>query len=312
MTKCSYVTLIAASLSLLACGQAESNASESGNSVDTAQDQPTQISTWIEDKKRECASEGFEFERADNFLRTADFNADGKTDYILWDGGVVCEGRPASWFGNAGPPLTFLVSYGDDYGFYEGFSFYDLDELPMQRENGKDIIKLSDEQQEVIWYWDGAGISMRDAAGEARAYEWSVEENNGMLFAELKSPVHNDYSIFSDIVFQCETEEKRLSVYFTDLKMEDTGDLGEEVSLKIEGINLKLGWFEIVPEDNYARVELPLESDILSALIEGKSPLRIEFSGYPARPLPYPPIFEVGNNQKFQLFLTQCIERPRS
>jgi len=193
MTKCSYVTLIAASLSLLACGQAESNASESGNSVDTAQDQPTQISTWIEDKKRECASEGFEFERADNFLRTADFNADGKTDYILWDGGVVCEGRPASWFGNAGPPLTFLVSYGDDYGFYEGFSFYDLDELPMQRENGKDIIKLSDEQQEVIWYWDGAGISMRDAAGEARAYEWSVEENNGMLFAELKSPVHNDY-----------------------------------------------------------------------------------------------------------------------
>lgn len=124
------------------------------------------IDEWINIVKKNCTEEGFEYKDIKDYQRTADFNGDGLVDYLLWEGGVICDGRTGGYFGNAGPHITFLISSGNGYNFHEGFSFFELSELPISKENGLDIIIIEGTQYgkpiKVKWKWNGNTIKIQN------------------------------------------------------------------------------------------------------------------------------------------------------
>ncbi len=123
------------------------------------------IQEWINIVKKNCIEEDFEYKDIEDYKRTADFNGDGLVDYLLWEGGVICEGRTAGYFGNAGPHITFLISSSNGYNFHEGFSSYELSELPITKENGLDVIIIEGTQLgkdiKVKWKWNGNTINIQ-------------------------------------------------------------------------------------------------------------------------------------------------------
>ncbi|MDG2532295.1 hypothetical protein P6144_01425 [Sphingomonas sp. HITSZ_GF] len=73
---------------------------------------PREVTAWVAEQRADCVSSGSgRFVASPNFYDTADFNGDGKPDYVVTRAGMQC-GNDATWSleGPQIPGYTFFVS----------------------------------------------------------------------------------------------------------------------------------------------------------------------------------------------------------
>lgn len=101
-------------------------------------------------------------------LLTADFNADGKTDYVLSED-RLCMGSESGW-GKAGPLNEFLVSSPTGYALFQGFSSF-LEQADIKTRATGDVIQFEwgntsagscDGTFTVTWSWNGTKMDLTD------------------------------------------------------------------------------------------------------------------------------------------------------
>lgn len=145
--------------------------------------QPPEIAQWVEGLRRECNEGGGRWGGVSDYITTGDFNGDGRTDYILNQGGAACPHPDlgvAGMFGggNAGTAHQFLLSGANGgYALHHGFSTGWLEPSNIVRRGDRDVVVLEGswrrsggEVTRVIWGWDGNAINVverQDAQGRS-------------------------------------------------------------------------------------------------------------------------------------------------
>lgn len=140
--------------------QADINVDEAPSGAAQKQPQPIAVSRWLDGEKRSCVTEGNTYKGTDDAVRTFEFNGDGLKDYAVWQGGVVCEGRPAAYYGNAGGQLSFVISSKDGYRLVPGFSIPFWDAIRTEKRSGKDVFIVEDRQRKATWRWNGVSMAV--------------------------------------------------------------------------------------------------------------------------------------------------------
>lgn len=130
---------------------------------------PPELDRIIADRRKGCDGEvGQGFGKT----LTADFNADGKTDYVISDDRFLCadEGGGQSAWGRAGPHNEFLVSSPSGYALSDGFGSY-LDASNIKGRRQGDVIQLDWEDMSsegcagkftATWSWTGKKMDLTD------------------------------------------------------------------------------------------------------------------------------------------------------
>lgn len=166
----------------LAAGEAGSG-DTSTVAVEVAQNQlPQAVRKWITKQEASCRSEGNKFKDVGAAVKPLELNGDGSKDYALWEGGVICEGRPAGWFGNAGGQIVFAVSEGQTHKMHEGFAIPDWDAIKIESNSGRDLLVISDGEREVAWGWNGQKIALFKRSDRLNC---TVEGEGGSLPATI-------------------------------------------------------------------------------------------------------------------------------
>lgn len=169
----SRLVIVALSLLVASCDQGkDANAQQSSNKQAMATKAeaspqgevlPAIVRKWLDEQQAQCKSEGNVYKGVGEAIREFEFNGDGVKDFALWEGGIKCEGRPISWFGNAGGQLSFAISSGGAYKILDGFAIADWDFLKIEKQSQRDILVVSDGEREGAWAWNGSkmALSMR-------------------------------------------------------------------------------------------------------------------------------------------------------
>ena len=132
---------------------------------------PPEIGQWVQSVRRECTNAGGRWAGISDFLLRADFNGDGRVDYVLQWGGADCPHPQSpvgafSW-GNAGPDNDFLISQpGGGYRLYDGF-LAEINQERILRRGDRDVLVFEGswtepggEIKKVIRGWTGEGIAV--------------------------------------------------------------------------------------------------------------------------------------------------------
>ena len=140
--------------------------------TETEQGLPAAIEALKTDYARLCAGNGGSPAFAAGFVNSANFNADGKPDFVIDSMGFVCQGFDLHFCGESGCRLTVFVSSqnGYDRAFdakVQGYGVY--------RRDGLDIL-------EVITAEDPC--STGDECGESAALKVDVKKTNRMAIIE--------------------------------------------------------------------------------------------------------------------------------
>jgi hypothetical protein len=111
---------------------------------------------------------GQEFTSTGNGYLTADFNGDGKTDYIMFtpNGGCAEDEGSRSYGSRGGPPTDFVISTPTGYKLFEGFGGWVVADM-VKRRGDRDVLVFSDGRngdcgfiREAVWGWSGNGVEV--------------------------------------------------------------------------------------------------------------------------------------------------------
>ncbi|MGV9009550.1 hypothetical protein [Brevundimonas sp.] len=139
---------------------------------------PPEVGPWIQKVREECLANGARFEGIRDFVLPADFNADGREDYVLMWGGASCvdSGGSASGgfgWGRAGPTNDFLISTPNGYVIQEGF-MSELGRDNIKRRGDRDVIEIEGgwnmdggEVVRVVHSWDGSQMQILERFNSA-------------------------------------------------------------------------------------------------------------------------------------------------
>lgn len=128
---------------------------------------PKEIDAWAQKWAVTCRKLlGGSYHGYDKKFRTADFNGDGRADYILSEANIDCRGdgldsAEAKW-GRAGPENDFLVSNATGYQLVQGLTSYD-EGMTIRKDPKGDrlVVGLSIPDMDcqavasVVWAWTG-------------------------------------------------------------------------------------------------------------------------------------------------------------
>jgi hypothetical protein len=146
------------------------------------------INVWEENARQKCLSWGVKFENTgfseipqsgdttkavekifsanNNAYISADFNGDGKKDYVIItpDGGCKTGGN--NYYGKIGPPNQFLLSNDRGYSIASGFNAWTSPQQ-IKHSGNSDIIELNTpytgkcgQVSKTTWGWDGEKITI--------------------------------------------------------------------------------------------------------------------------------------------------------
>ncbi|WP_189485849.1 hypothetical protein [Asticcacaulis endophyticus] len=91
-------------------------------SAQGAKGYPKPVQDHLKSLSLMCAEVGGRFLDPASAMRVADFNGDGRADYGVYQGELICDGAASLYGGNAGSPLTVFVSgpagYKEAWGGY--------------------------------------------------------------------------------------------------------------------------------------------------------------------------------------------------
>ena len=205
------VALSVSALALAACGdsggidEAQAAVVDASGIQNRGRQLPPEVGPWIQKVREECMANGARFEGIRDFVLPADFNGDGREDYVLMWGGANCvdPGGSASGgfgWGRAGPTNDFLISTPDGYVVQDGF-MSELGRDNIKRRGDRDVIELEGgwntdggDVARVVHGWDGsqmqilerfnsAGQSV-DGDGYPIGASTSVQAGGGLPFRE--------------------------------------------------------------------------------------------------------------------------------
>ncbi|MDC7675451.1 hypothetical protein [Asticcacaulis machinosus] len=88
----------------------------------TPKSYPKPVQDHLKSLSGMCAEVGGRFLDPASAMRVADFNGDGRADYGVYQGELICDGAASLYGGNAGSPLTVFVS--TPAGYKEGWGGY--------------------------------------------------------------------------------------------------------------------------------------------------------------------------------------------
>lgn len=135
-------------------------------------------------------------------LLTADFNADGKTDYVLSEN-RLCAGAEGGW-GRAGPQNDFLVSSSTGYALFQGFVTF-LEQANIKKRESGDVIQFagSDTSSDgcgdaftITWSWNGRKLDLTD---RRNAKGQKVDEAGCLVSASSSLPIKVGYYGYADV-----------------------------------------------------------------------------------------------------------------
>lgn len=176
--------LSVSALALAGCGdsggidEAQAAVVDASGGQNRGQQLPPEVGPWIRKVREECLANGARFEGISDFVLPADFNGDGREDYVLMWGGANCvdPGGSASGgfgWGRAGPTNDFLISSPNGYVIQDGF-MSNLGRENIKRQGDRDVIELEGgwnmdggEVVRVIHGWDGNQIQILERFNSA-------------------------------------------------------------------------------------------------------------------------------------------------
>ncbi|OYW81968.1 MAG: hypothetical protein B7Z26_04215 [Asticcacaulis sp. 32-58-5] len=88
----------------------------------TPKSYPKPVQDHLKSLSSMCTEVGGRFLDPASAMRVADFNGDGRVDYGVYQGELICDGAASLYGGNAGSPLTVFVS--TPAGYKEGWGGY--------------------------------------------------------------------------------------------------------------------------------------------------------------------------------------------
>lgn len=158
------VALSASALALAACGdrggidEAQAAVVDASGIQNRGRQLPPEVGPWIQKVREECLANGARFEGIRDFVLPADFNGDGREDYVLMWGGANCvdpNGSASGGFGwgRAGPTNDFLISTPNGYEVQDGF-MSELGRDNIKRRGDRDVIEI-----EGGWNMDGGDVA---------------------------------------------------------------------------------------------------------------------------------------------------------
>jgi hypothetical protein len=119
-----------------------------------------------------------DFARTPNGFIPADFNEDGRSDFIVITPNEGCvEDGPLNYGSHGGPPVNFVISTPSGYQTFQGFGAYVSPDM-IERRGNRDVLNLAltfnatgrcGPVAAAIWGWNGSGITVierRNAIGQ--------------------------------------------------------------------------------------------------------------------------------------------------
>jgi hypothetical protein len=131
---------------------------------------PQAVTAAIAEYEKLCAElESPRLIRSEGFLRTADFNGDGKKDYLLDTASAECQDMPSAFCGTGGCTVTILVSQNG--GYVTAFDS-NIRTLKIRKQGKRDVLdvdfhgsacdKVGYEACPKRLIWDGSKMAIRN------------------------------------------------------------------------------------------------------------------------------------------------------
>lgn len=102
---------------------------------------PYEVRAQIMEDLRSCTNQGGKLSGVENYVRFADFNNDGRTDYLLVTGALTCSTAASLYCGQLGCPVTGYVSQAN--GKYPPSLNLSALETEIKRVKGREIVVVS-------------------------------------------------------------------------------------------------------------------------------------------------------------------------
>lgn len=114
------------------------------------------------------------FAKTDYSFIPADFNGDGKSDYVMFTPSGGCDDgvENHNYGSRGGPPTEFVISTPTGYQAFEGFGGW-VDAKMIQRRGSRDVLVFSQGMngrcgfvRDAIWGWTGSGVDVVERRNE--------------------------------------------------------------------------------------------------------------------------------------------------
>jgi hypothetical protein len=102
---------------------------------------PDEVVAHINEDARMCQAQGGKISGGEKYIRLADFNGDGKTDYLLVAGALRCSTAASLYCGQLGCPVTAYVSQPN--GRYSASLNLSAFEAEVKQVKGRDVVAVS-------------------------------------------------------------------------------------------------------------------------------------------------------------------------
>lgn len=99
---------------------------------------PDEVVAQINEDAQMCKAEGGKISGGEKYVRLADFNGDGKTDYLLVTGALRCSTAASLYCGQLGCPVTAYVSQPN--GRYPASLNLSALEVEVKQVKGRDVV----------------------------------------------------------------------------------------------------------------------------------------------------------------------------
>lgn len=131
----------------------------------TARKVPSEVANWANEQRADCVGSGGRFTGSSDFYQTADFNGDGRLDFIVTRSAFRCSlGLTWSLDGQM-PSYEFFVSSGGRY-IHAGYQS-SAEDIKIVRSGNRDVIEITtggpgvrkSGLQRIVMAWDGTRMA---------------------------------------------------------------------------------------------------------------------------------------------------------